>query len=929
MSLSPGERLGPYEVLGAIGAGGMGEVYRARDTRLDRTVALKVLPSELAADPALKARFEREARAIAALAHPNICTLHDVGEREGRTFLVMEHLVGETLAERLKKGPLPLDQALEVATQIADALAAAHKQGIVHRDLKPANVMLTKTGARLLDFGLARLSAHGARPAVEVLTSAPTEPEPLTARGTIMGTLPYMAPEQVQGNPADARTDLWTLGTILYEMLTGERPFQAPNPTSLVGAILEREPVPLRERQPITPPSLERLVSRCLAKDPDDRWDTAHDVANELRWVAETSADQPPGTPGGPTGRWRRSSVLAVALATGLVGALGVWMIKPSPAPPAIVRSLLDVRPAAEVNAGGVAGGVLGVLTPGGSRTALAWVPGEGALLFAGRRDGVQQLYLRRLDASAAQPLAGTNGAQVPTPSPDGQWVAYWADRAVRKVLLSGGPAAVVAEAISSPPSAMSWGRDGALFLGHPDGLIRRVRQDGVLEIVTERLETEVSHRLPFVLPGGDVLLFTVRKRLFTWGDEEIVAQRLATGERKVLLLDAADARYVPSGHLVFLRRGVLFAVGFDPVRLEVLGKPVPLLEGVGQALAGATHNMTGAGQFAVSPNGSLAYLEGGPLSYPDGRLAAVDRRGQVTVLPAPLRPYVPVVRLSPDGQWMGLVVRSITERGLWLYDMRRGTLTRLTPGGEVFYPAWSPEGRRIAFTWLNDGVEQIGWQPTDGSAAPRVLARDAGVLCSWSPDGRQVATVRTPWGTGPSDDDIWIATLEGPEAALRPLIKTEHGEGWPEFSPDGRWLAYASNDSGRWEVYVQPFPGSGARTQVSVSGGRDPAWNPAGQELFFVTSPDPAHPETRRMMVTEVGTSPPFQFGTPRELFSFRHRELAFDCTATRCYDVSSDGQQFFVVQRGEFSPPSPVTRIHLVQNWLEEVRARVPTGK
>ncbi|MGD8898266.1 MAG: serine/threonine-protein kinase, partial [Acidobacteriota bacterium] len=392
MALSAGTRLGPYEILEPLGAGGMGEVYRARDTRLDRTVALKVLPAELAVDPQLKARFEREARAISALTHPNVCTLHDVGEQDGRMFLVMEHLVGETLAERLTKGPLPLDQALEIATQVADALAAAHKQDIVHRDLKPGNVMLTKAGVKLLDFGLARLTAHGDRPAVESVTSAPTKQAPLTAQGTILGTLPYMAPEQVEGKPADARTDIWALGTILYEMVTGHRAFEASSPVSLIGAILEREPAPLRERQPLTPPSLERLVRRCLAKDPDERWDTAHDVADELRWVAEAAAAARTEAPSGLAARSRWLLGGGALLTFGLFGAVTGWVLRPSPAPSPAVRSLLEVRPAEEVNSTGVY--PPGVNTAGGSRTALDWTPDGRSLVFIGRFNDVQRLYV-------------------------------------------------------------------------------------------------------------------------------------------------------------------------------------------------------------------------------------------------------------------------------------------------------------------------------------------------------------------------------------------------------------------------------------------------------------------------------------------------------------------------------------------------------
>ena len=599
MSLAEGQRLGPYEVLGRIGAGGMGEVYRARDTRLDRTVALKVLPSEVSADGALRSRFEREARAISALAHPHICTLFDVGEQDGRTFLVMEHLEGQTLLERLRKGPLPLAQAVEIATQVAQALSAAHKQGIVHRDLKPGNVMLTKTGAKLLDFGLAGLTDHGERPAVG-LASTPTEAAPLTGQGTLLGTLPYMAPEQLEGKPADARTDLWALGLLIYEMLTGRRAFEGKSQVSLMGAILEREPEPLGRLQPLTPPSLERLVKRCLAKSPDDRWDTAHDVADELRWIADAGSAVAEGTSRRP--RWMRTLALTgPAIACILLGVFADRWLRPSVAPASpVVRTLLDVQPAEELNSGGG-----GLLPPGGSRTALAWTPDGRALVFVGRRGGVQQLYVRDLARDEAQPLAGTEGAQAPAVSTDGRSVAFWAGGAIKRIPIQGGPTSVLVPALAIPPQGMAWSRNGRLYYGRTEDRIWGVAPESAPEPVTTLQQTELTHGLPHVLPGEKALLFTVRRRENTWGDEEVVAQDLATGERKALLRDAVDARYVRGGHLVFMRQGVLMAATFDLDRVTVRGQPAPVLDGVGHALtAGRTDDITGAGQFAVSPSG-------------------------------------------------------------------------------------------------------------------------------------------------------------------------------------------------------------------------------------------------------------------------------------------------------------------------------------
>jgi Tol biopolymer transport system component len=919
--LARGARLGPYEISGLLGAGGMGEVYRARDTRLDRTVALKVLPAEVASEPTLRARFEREARAISALEHPHICTLHDVGEQDGRPYLVMEHLEGETLAERLKKGPLPLAQALEVGTQIADALAAAHRHGIVHRDLKPGNVMLTKMGVKLLDFGLARLSEHGERPIIEDLTSSPTESAPLTGGGTILGTLPYMAPEQLEGRSVDARTDVWALGVILHEMVTGRRAFEGRGSASLVAAILEREPAPLSTEQPLAPPSLERVVTRCLAKAPDDRWDGAHDVADELRWIGQAGL-APAGTATGPAARrWRWGRVVGgLALVAGgiLGGFVGRPLLAPASPRPVVVRSLLDVGPAEEVNAGGVAATVW-LPTPGGSRTALAWTPDGRSLVFVGRQRGVQRLYVRALDGEEARALEGTEGAQVPAVSPDGQWVAFWANGAIRRVPLAGGPTAVVVEGARTVPAGVACGEDGRVFYEGADRAIWSVEPERAPAALTTRLDGEASHRLPHVLPGGHALLYTVRHRQWSWGDEEVVAHVFVTGERKVLLKDAADARYVASGHLVFLRRGTLSAVGFDLSRLAVRGTAVPVLDGVAQALTSTnTRDISGAGQFSVSSTGTLAYLRGAVVPYPDARLVAVDRQGRVSPLEAPTRSYGPDLGLSPDGRHLAVSIDSLTERALWLYDRGRGTLSKLTPGGETMSPRWTPDGQHVAFWWLSEGVFQLAWQRADGTAPPEGLVHDPGHPSSWSPDGRHLAFTR--------DGDIWIANVENGKAAVEPLARTPDIELWPEFSPDGRWLAYGSNASGRNEVYVQPYPGPGPRQQVSLEGGESPAWSPTGRELFFVSAPDSEG--MRQMMVTEVRPASTLTFGKPRRLFGFSPPTLSFGCAPNRCYAVAPDEERFYVRQTPPTAPPAPVTHIQLIQNWTEELKARLPAG-
>jgi serine/threonine-protein kinase len=547
--------------------------------------------------------------------------------------------------------------------------------------------------------------------------------------------------------------------------------------------------------------------------------------------------------------------------------------------------------------------------------------------VFVGQREGVQQLYVRDLTTKDARALDGTEGAQVPTLSPDGEWVAFWADTEIRKVRLSGGPVAVVGGDLQLPPVGMSWRRDGRLFLGNCCGSILQLSPEGALEPVTTLLENEISHGLPHLLPRGDALLFTARKRIWSWGDDEVVAHRLATGERKFLLRDAADARYVRSGHLVFLRRGVLFAVAFDAMRLEVGGEPVPLLDDVAQALVGGeAYAITGAGQLDVAPDGTLAYLEGGVAPHLETSPVSIDRQGRVSVVPAPPRPYTAAVRISPDGQRLALGAFGLTEMSLWIHDIARGTLSRLTSDVEAGLPTWSPDGERVVFMGVNDGVWELMWQRTEGTEPPETLAQAKLAPPSWTPDGERFAVVR--W-TGRANADISVGTLEGSKATLRPLLQTPFAEMWPEVSPDGRWLAYVSNESGRNEVYVQPFPGPGPRTQVSVNGGISPAWNPAGGELFFVTPPDPDRPETRHMMVVPVHTHPTFRVGAPRPLFRISPTDSSFWGIPARCYGVSADGQRFFAIREGKVPPPPSVTQIHLVQNWLEEVKARVPTDR
>jgi serine/threonine protein kinase/Tol biopolymer transport system component len=875
--LSAGERLGPYEVLGPIGAGGMGEVYRARDTRLDRTVALKILPPELAASTELKARFEREARAIAALVHPNICTLHDVGEQDGRTFLVMEHLVGETLAQRLKKGPLLLDHALEIATQVADALSAAHKAGVIHRDLKPANIMLTKTGARLLDFGLARLTAHGQRPAVENLTSAPTESQPLTGQGTIMGTLPYMAPEQVEGKPADARTDLWALGTILYEMLTGERPFQAESATSLVGAILERTPAPITERQPLTPPSLDRLVRRCLAKDPDDRWDTAHDVADELRWVAEgCTLEQPPGGPSSRrVGPLRTLLVVAGGAVMILVLVLPWFGRRPSKEG-RVVRASLHLPQDAPLD---TTARPPFALSPDGSTVAYVSAGAEG-----------RKIRVHRLDRDEGTILPGTDETLGLFFSPNGRELAFFARDALRKISLSSGLVTKLCDFEAHPWwTDGHWGEGGTIVFASPAGVHAVHEEGGQAPRLLTAARADRLLVFPRLLPGGNFILLTMTGAGAI--DSSIGILSLNNGAIKTLLPGGMQALYVRTGHLIFLKSGLLMAAPFDPSHGNLAGPPFELPYEVGEIFGGT---------FSISDSGHLLYLQ----AIRSRSLVWVDRSGTASsVHPAKARYFQP--RLAPDGRAIAVEMASRATAEIWLVDPDRGTRTLLTSDGDGRLPLWTPDGQRVTFSSMRAGGRKIYWRRADGTGESERI--DTGESPkhdtdgSWHPDGAVLAH------TAYSEDWRIILTRPGSSGPPEPFLESTYRNWEPRFSPDGRWLAYSSYQSGTSEVYVRSFPEGSARQQVSVGGGHDPVWARDGRELFYMRDGG--------LYVVSVEAGPQLTLGPPRLLFQGSY----LDVPGAGSYDVSLDGDRFLMVEVSE--EERHPTRLDIVVNFFREL--------
>jgi len=901
MAILPGKRLGPYEALSLIGAGGMGEVYRAKDTRLERVVAIKVLPAHLADRPELRERFEREARTIASLNHPHICTLYDIGRQDGIDFLVMEYLEGETLAHRLMKGPLPLEQVLQYAIEIADALDKAHRKGVTHRDLKPGNIMLTKTGTKLLDFGLAKLRQEAA-PAIPV-SQLPTLKDPVTAEGTILGTLQYMAPEQVEGKEVDSRTDIFAFGAVVYEMATGRKAFEGKSQASVIGAILKDDPPPMSSLQPMTPPALDRIIKTCLAKDPDGRWQAASDLTRELKWIAEGGSQAtlaPTVSAKGIRAHWREALQWGVtSLLLAAITGLAIWNLKPmSPRP--VTRTVVTLPPGQQL--AGLDSGPALALSPDGIH-----------LAYVARQGGTQQLYLRAMDSLEAKLIPGTEGATEPFFSPDGQWLGFFTGAKLKKVSVSGGAALTLGNV--ALPNGASWSSQGMIaFSPTPISGLQEVPDAGGTPQPLTRLEKEGSHRWPEFLPGGKAVLFATGTAAGNWTNAQVALQSVGTGERRNLVQGGTQPRYAPSGHLVYAQGGSLMAVPFDPQRLTATGAAVPMVEGILQSLA------TGAAQYSFSSTGSLVYVPGG-VQATQRRLVWVSRNGAEQPLAAPARAYRQP-RLSPDGRRIAVAIEE-QETQVWLYDLSRETLTRLTfEGNTNFNPVWTPDGKRITFQSNKEGPQNLFWQLADGSGGLERLTTSEYVNApeSWSPDGQLLAFIEINPTTG---YDVWVLRMGDPSAGsgqvrkAEPFLRTPFNEGSARFSPDGRWLAYLSNESGRYEVYVQPYPGPGGKWQISTEGGTEPVWNPNGRELFYRSGD--------KMMAVDIATQPGFAAGKPKVLFEGQY--LPTPATFPN-YDVAPDGQRFLMLKPIEQAQAAP-TQINVVLNWFEELKRRVPTGK
>jgi serine/threonine-protein kinase len=898
--LRSGHALGPYRIEALIGAGGMGEVYRARDTRLDRAVAVKVLPVAVAGDSRYKQRLEREARALATLSHPHICPVFDVGEQDGVDYLVMEYLEGETLARRLLRGPLPLGEALRRAVEIADALDKAHRQGIVHRDLKPGNVMLTKGGAKLLDFGIAKLrTASAATQDAGVGTDAA-----LTSQGMILGTLHYMAPEQLSGEEADSRTDIFAFGAVLHEMVTSRKAFEGRSRAEVMAAILEHQPVAVSALLPAAPPALDHLIKTCLAKDPDERWQSAADVGRDLAWLVGEGSTPVGGVAamartGAPSSR--RVTLWAATLVVGLAVAVGAWRMgrQRTTDPPSVVRLDYQLPEGHEFRRA--------------DRPVMAFSTDGSHFVY----NTTKGLYLRALRESEARLIPGTEeDLSNPLFSPDSQWVAYFAGGHLKKIAASGGtPISLCA---AEAPFGASWGADDTIVFGQAGGIMRVAASGGAPRVVVPARDGELLDS-PQVLPGGEWLLFTAARPKGTrdrtrWDTSEIVAQKIASGERKVVWAGGSAGRYVPTGHLVYAVKDVLFALPFDVEGMTVSGRAVPVVTDVQRAPVPRLH--TGFAGYGFSDRGTLVFVRSEDVTS-NRVLALVSRKGHVQRLDLAPGPYVNP-RLSPDGA--RLLVQTLDRDGrgdVWVYELSgKSHIRQITLGGNSWHPIWAPDSRRVTFVSDRDGRPKLYWQRIDGQAAEPLALVEEGWPDSWSPHGPTLA-----YRTAQRRNDVGIWTLV-PGAAPKPfhdLAGSDQSEG--AFSPDGKWLAYTSNETGAEEIFLQPFPATGAKFRVTQRGGSFPIWSPDARELFYRRSfySDLNRSHGARLFGVDITTEGSVEFGAERALplegflvfFSYRD------------FDVTRDDGRFLMVFPEK--PPAP-PRIAVVQNWFEELKARVP---
>jgi serine/threonine protein kinase len=879
MELAAGSRLGPYEVVAAIGAGGMGEVYRARDTRLDRCVALKILPAHFSCSPELKSRFEREARTLSSVSHPHICHLYDVGSQSGTDFLVMELLEGETLASRIRKGALAASEVLKIGIEIADALCSAHRLGLVHRDLKPSNIMLTKTGAKLMDFGLAKPAVSplsvtgGGAPAssADTLTTAHSPGSPVTLTGAIVGTIQYMSPEQLEGRDADARSDLFAFGAVLYEMATGRRAFEGKSYMSVASAILHQEAPPVCAIQPTSPPGLNYIISTCLAKDPDDRFQTAHDVKLQLSWLA-----QPSGTavPDSKRGVESRTWIIAIGLlAVGLLAGPGLAKFFGSSRNPLheVLRLVVPLPARQELSAD--------------VTMSLAISPDGKRLAYVATESGLSHLYTRRLDQFESVPIPESEGASFPFFSPHGDWVAFFSQGKLKKASAEGGVPVVVAEM----PAFFggTWTPQDVIVISVPNmGLATVPASGGSLQRIPVANRDLVYPQGLAWFAGGDWVAFAD----YLSSSRTMMAVKLTSGEVRPLLQNATSPSF-SAGHLLYYQGGAVWAAPFNSDKVQIVGTAFQVDSGVDEENYIA--------QVTASQDNVLAYAPGLPGNFARN-VYLVDRKGQERKLDLPPQDYIDPA-FSPDGKRIAVILRSIQR--LEIIDLNRGTVTNLASNFANFSPAWMPDGKNlledISHTYLSSKDQRAICQlAADGASDPQELRVTPQISHVTSVAGNYAAIMVSDPATS---TDIWLLTLHEPYE-MRVFKRTPAVEKQGALSPDARWIAYVSNESGQSQVYVEPITGRGGRRQISTGGGDQPRWVRNGREIVYRNG--------TKMMSVPVQIQTMFQAGKPIELFDRKFDPGA----AVSGYDVSPDGQTF-VMTRSEHDNP---TQIRVVLNWL-----------
>jgi serine/threonine protein kinase len=876
--LTNGTKLGPYEIQSPLGAGGMGEVYRSRDTRLDRTVAIKVLASHLSSSPELRQRMEREARAISSLNHPHICQLFDIGSQDGTDFLVMEYLEGETLAERLKKGAIPLAEIFKIGIAVAEALAIAHRQGIVHRDLKPGNIMLTPAGAKLMDFGLAKPiapntgsgSGSGAAPSfTAVATLSGASPlSPLTTAGSIIGTIQYMSPEQIEGKEADARSDIFAFGAVLYEMTAGKRPFAGKSQISLASSILESDPEPISGLKPQTPPAFEHVLTTCLQKNPEDRYLAAHDIKLELQWIAadrSSSTTALSAQPAPPPQSQRLPWVVAFLLVISLAAVAGYFLTRSLPVTTSI-RTVVDPPPAVTLTLTGDFAGPP-VLSPDGLSLAF------GALAAGGKI----ALWVRPMNSLEAHKLPGTDGAIFPFWSPDSRSLAFFADSKLKTIELNGGSVSVVCDANLGRGGA--WG-PGGIIIFTPDTQvgIYRVSASGGTPVPVTQIDTSkhTSHRWPFFLPDGKHFLYLAMNHDPTRsGSDTVYYASLDGRENRPLTRVQSNAVY-SGGFLLFAHGDQLMAQPFDPSTGTLSGDAQSVVSGVIDDVS--TWHM----DASVSNNGLLVLGSGGTA---DWQLLWFDRTGKQIGLVASKLTNLQNTRISPQGDRLALGIDTGIN-DIWVLDLARGIRTRLTFGPvQNTFPVWSPDGKWIAYNSDRNGHATIYRKPSDGSGAEELLLTDDQVVVptDWSRDGKTLLYSRGPVG----NSEVWALPLDGdrkPSLVVPRVANSSMAQA--SLSPDGRWVAYTSTESGTTEVYVGAFHGGQGKWQVSTNEGVEPLWSADGKELYYFSIA--AHAVTTVPVKESNGA---LQFGTPQQLAISQASQQGF-------YDVSPDGKKILLDQ-------------------------------